>query len=507
MRRSQYWLARTVAQVVNTEILINTVLPQETRVAIVENGALQEIHIECAQAKGLVGNIYKGKITRVLPGMQAAFVDIGLARAGFIHVSDIMPLNENGMVTEQTEIDANIRKWVHEGQEVLVQVLKDPLGSKGARLNMHLSIASRYLVYMPDLDHVGVSLRLEDPAERERLQQLVTGILSTDNAQGYIVRTVAEGVDEAALRRDIDFLAKLWERVHAQQQQVKAPGIVYEDLCLLKWTLRDLLTSSIEAVRIDSQIAYDTVYEFAETFLPQELNKLQLYVGEDPIFEAYGIEAVLSGALERRVPLKSGGYLVIDETEAMTTIDVNTGAFVGSTNLEETIFKTNLEAVQAITRQLRLRNLGGIIVLDFIDMVDVAHQQRLIDALDKALANDPARTYRTALSDLGLVEMTRKRNHESLRQQMCKPCQHCEGRGYIKSTQAMAYEIFRDILREARAYTAAGGLLVFAAEMVVAALLDEHAAELAELEAQVECPVTVKVEPSFHQEIYEIALV
>lgn len=497
---------RTVTQVVNTEILID-ITPQENRVAVIENGLLQEIHLERSDLKGLVGNIYKGKVVRVLPGMQAAFVDVGLERAGFLHVSDIMPLSEEDQDVDLASPEADIRKWLHEGQEIIVQVVKDPLGTKGARLTTHLSIASRYLVYMPDLGHIGVSLRLEDEIERDRLQAMMSDILAEAGAKGYIVRTVAEGVEHAVLKRETEFLDKLWQQIQHRQTALVAPAIVHEDLPLLKRTIRDLLTSQVEAVRIDSETAYQSMCQFTEDFMPQEASKLKLYVGDMPIFEAYGVEEELKRALDGKVSLKSGGYLVIDQTEAMTTIDVNTGAFVGSINLEETIFKTNLEAVQAIARQLRLRNLGGIIVLDFIDMTEQSHKDKLMAALNNALQNDPARTHVMPLSDLGLIEMTRKRIHESLVKQMCEPCPSCEGRGYVKSITTISYEILRELLREARAYAAAGGLVVFASERVVHALLDEHAQALAELETFIDRPIKLKIEASFGQETYEIALI
>ncbi|MDO8953266.1 MAG: ribonuclease G [Gammaproteobacteria bacterium] len=490
-----------------TEILVN-VSPQETRVAIIENGLLQEVHLERANLRGIVGNVYKGKIVRVLPGMQAAFVDIGLERAGFLHVSDVMPLRKDDEpVIDFNSSEADVRKWLSEGQELLVQVVKDPLGTKGARLTTHLSVASRYLVYMPDLHHVGVSMRLENEEERLRLQTVMAKILKTEAPKGYIIRTVAEGISDEALAHDIVFLEKLWQSIKEKALLVQASAIIYEDLPLVKRAMRDMLNHTVEKVRIDSMPAYESLLDFVGEFVPGASEKLEFFAGEMPIFEMYGVESELQKALKRKVPLKSGGYLVIDQTEAMTTIDVNTGGYVGNVNLEETIFKTNSEAVQVIGRQLRLRNLGGIIILDFIDMTDEEHKLQLLSALEKVLARDHAKTSISQLSDLGLVQMTRKRTQESLAQQLCELCPECEGRGSVKTPQTISYEIFREILRESKFYDTAQGFLILASNAIIDWMMEEESQTLGELETSLGRPIRLKVDSTYVREQYDIVLI
>lgn len=491
---------------VKTELLIN-VAPREVRVAVIENGLLQEVHVERPNRRGLVGNIYKGKVVRVLPGMQAAFVEIGLERAGFLHVSDVMPLKRDETeVVDLNTPEADVRRWLYEGQELLVQVIKDPMGTKGARLTTHLSVAARYLVYMPDLQHIGISVRLENEEERVRLQHVMEQILKTDHPHGYIIRTVADGVPGEALAADMQFLDKLWQSVREKAQSVKAPAPVYEDLPLVKRALRDMVNDLVEKIRIDSPLVFEDLYAFSDEFVPGVCSKLELYHGETPIFDMYGVEEELQKALKRHVTLKSGGHLVIDQTEAMTTIDVNTGAYVGSLNLEETIFKTNLEAAQIIGRQLRLRNLGGIIIIDFIDMMEQEHKEQLLATLEKVLARDYARTHVSEISPLGLVQMTRKRTQESLAHQLCEECPHCEGRGKLKTIETVCYEIFREVLRESKVYDAAEGFLVMAAEPVVDWLMNEESQALGELEASLGRPIRLKVEPNYGQEQYDIIL-
>lgn len=490
---------------IRSEILMN-VAPYETRVAIIENGVFQEVHIERENQRGLVGNIYKGRITRVLPGMQAAFVDIGLERSGFLHVSDVMPFcSDESDIIDLNSSEADVRKWLRDGQEVLVQVMKDPLGTKGARLTSHLSLASRYLVYMPDLDHIGISLRIEDEAERDRLQDVMKQALNADNPRGFIVRTAADGENQEDLNRDIQFLLRLWQDILDMAATVTTPGLVYEDLPLDIRTLRDYVNDQVDKVRVDNLDTFSRLCHFADKFVPGIRERLSYYAGEDPIFEMYGVEEELSRALDRRVSLKSGGYLIIDQTEAMTTIDVNTGGYVGMINLEETIFKTNLEAAKAIGRQLRLRNLGGIIIIDFIDMTDLEHKEKVIEALESALARDYAKTKFTQLSELGLVEMTRKRTQESLAQYLCQPCPMCQSRGRIKTIQTVCYEIFREIQRESRAY-AADGFLVVASPEVIELLMNDESAGLGELELRVAKPIKLQAETSYPQEQYDIVL-
>ncbi|WP_263078230.1 ribonuclease G [Endozoicomonas sp. Mp262] len=487
------------------EILMN-ITPMESRVALVENGVLQEIYIERSCSRGIVGNVYKGKVVRVLPGMQAAFVDIGLERAAFIHASEIAPRNDkNG--DDQNEI--SIVGLVHEGQALVVQVTKDPLGTKGARLTTHISLPARYLVLMPHNNHVGISLRIEDEEERERLRTLVEGCLEQESRQeqgGFILRTAAEGIGEEEVRADILFLHRLWSSIEESIRETRAPAVIYEDLPLPQRTMRDLVNPDIEKIRIDSQETFQKVHKFVKKLVPQVDGRVEYYPGERPIFDLFGVEDEINKALSRKVQLKSGGYLIIDQTEAMTTIDVNTGAFVGHRNLEETIFKTNLEAAVAIARQLRLRNLGGIIIIDFIDMEEPEHQRQVQRAFDKSLEKDHAKTNITGVSDLGLVEMTRKRTRESLENVLCESCPTCSGRGTLKTAETVCYEIFREILRAARAYES-DGYRVLASESVVDRLLDEESNNVADLEQFIGKPVRFQVEPIYSQEQFDVVLV
>ncbi|WP_239986729.1 ribonuclease G [Fastidiosibacter lacustris] len=491
---------------VKAEILMN-IAAHEKRVAVIENGVLQEVHIERENQRGIVGNIYKGKITRVLPGMQAAFVDIGLERAGFLHVSDVMPIaSDESAGIDLNSKEADVRHWLREGQSILVQVLKDPLGTKGARLSAHLSLASRYLVHMPDLDHIGISLRIESEEERERLQQVMKEALGYEYPRGFIIRTVAEGLSSKELRKDIIFLQNLWQGVVDSASTVTKAGVVYEDLSLVMRTLRDFANDKVERIRIDNIDMYSELCRFSDKFVPGVREKLELYRSDNPIFDMYGVEEELARALDRKVPLKSGGYIIIDQTEAMTTIDVNTGAYVGMVNLEETIFKTNLEAVRVIGRQLRLRNLGGIIIIDFIDMLDDEHKEQVLDALAKVLELDYARTTFSGLSELGLVEMTRKRTQESLVQFLCEPCPMCQGKGRIKTVQTICYEIFREIKREACTYQS-NGFLIVASSAVVDALQNDESFGLGELEIIISKPIKLQAEFSYAQQMYDIVLI
>jgi ribonuclease G len=486
------------------EILIN-VSPVETRVALVENGVVQELYIERSHGKGYVGNIYKGKVVRVLPGMQAAFVDIGLERTGFIHAADMVPESPAG---EPRAADVpDIRNLVREGQSILVQVAKDPISTKGARLTTHLTLSSRYLVYMPNSSHIGVSVRIEDEQERERLRHVMDsapGLYSVTG--GFIVRTVAEGATAEAILADIPFLQKLWADLSDKLTSIPVPGVVHKDMPLYLRALRDLARAPIDKIRVDSRLTFQQMLDFASNYSPQLVDLIECYTGERPLLDLYGVEEEIRRALDTRVPLKSNGYLIIEQTEAMTTVDVNTGAFVGHRNLEETIFKTNLEAATAIARQLRLRNLGGIIILDFIDMQDQEHQRQVLRALEKALEKDHAKTRITGVSELGLVEMARKRTRESLGQMLCEACPVCAGRGQVKSAETVCYEIFREILRESRSYDNQK-FLVLAAPLVVDRLLDEEAAYVADLEAFIGRTIEFQVESLFTQEQYDIVLV
>ena len=499
------------------EILIN-VTPVETRVALVENGMLQEVYIERSSNRGIVGNIYKGRVVRVLPGMEAAFVDIGLERAAFIHVSDIVSSPDSDKPMPE---HADIALLLREGQTLIVQVIKDPIGTKGARLTTQLSIASRYLVYMPGLSHIGISQRIEDELERERLKQLilscqsqispaVTEGSSEEETQalsaGFIARTAAEGAGEEEFKADVRFLLRLWKKLQQRIKDYSAPSVIYQDLPLFTRAIRDLVKPQTEKIRIDSNESYAIVKEFAENFLIDVSDRLEYYPGERPIFDLYNVDDEIQKALGRKVQLKSGGYLIIDQTEAMTTIDVNTGGFVGHRNLEETIFKTNLEAARTIGRQLRLRNLGGIIILDFIDMDDEEHKRQVLRMLEKMLERDHARTTVSCVSELGLVEMTRKRTTESLGQTLCEPCHVCEGTGLLKTAETVCYEIMREILRVNRAYDAQV-YLVMASQSVIDRLLDEESDNVADLETFIGKQIKFQVEVMYNQGQFDVVLV
>ena len=487
---------------ISEEILIN-ITPQETRVAIVENGALQELCIERQSSRGIVGNIYKGKVNRVLPGMEAAFVDIGLDKAGFLHVSDIDARDAE----EGTDVPVQhrpINELLREGQTLLVQVVKDPMGTKGARLTTEISVPSRYLVYMPNSNLIGISVKIEDEQERERLRSLLAEYLIEKSNGGCIVRTAAEGVDHEELRRDINFLRNLWDSLAEYAQTVSPGTLVHEDLPLALRALRDMVGKETSLVKVDSRETWQKMIKFSSRYIPDLPAQIEHYPGERPLFDLHNIDDEIERALGRQVILKSGGYLIFDQTEAMTTIDINTGAFVGHQNLEETIFKTNLEASQAIARQLRLRNLGGIIIIDYIDMEHDEHKRQVLKALKKYLDKDHAKTQVCDVSPLGLVEMTRKRTRESLEHTLCETCHTCAGRRSHKTTETVCYEIFREILRVARLYDEAQHLLVMGTQDVIDRLLDEEAAGLAELETFVRIPVKLQVEAHFSQETYDV---
>ncbi|MEE9492093.1 MAG: ribonuclease G [Gammaproteobacteria bacterium] len=482
------------------ELLVN-VTPRETRVAIVENGVLQEVIIERARRRGLVGNIYKGVVSRVLPGMQAAFIDIGLDRAAFLHASDVIAEKKT---TQSDPGEDLISRLLHEGQRLLVQVIKDPLGTKGARLTTHITIPSRYLVFMPDTKNVGVSQRIEEEKERERLRQFILEA-EEDSPHGVIIRTAAEGVDEEAILSDYFFLNRLWTSVRKRSGEVKPGSAVHEDLPLVLRVLRDITDQEVDKMRIDSRETYERIEKFVSQFTPELKGKLEYYPGERPIFDIYSTEDEIQKALEKKVQLKSGGYLIIDQTEAMTTIDVNTGGYVGHRNLEETIYKTNLEAAQAIVRQLRLRNLGGMIIIDFIDMQVEEHKRQVLRALEKSIERDHAKCQISEISRLGLVQMTRKRTRESLEHILCEACPTCGGRASVKTAETVCYELFREIMREARQFDT-GQLLVLASQEVIDMLLDEESTSLAELEDFIQKPIRLQVESLYTQEQFDVVL-
>jgi ribonuclease G len=482
------------------EILVN-VAPRETRAAIVETGVLQEIYIERTSRRGLVSNLYKGRVSRVLPGMQAAFVDIGLERTAFLHVADIANVpTDDTIVLPPVE---DIRRLVSPGDDILVQVIKDPLGTKGARLTTFIALPSRYLVYMPRGDGIGVSARIDDETERQRLKDAVSAFVPLGAEGGYILRTAAQGVSGESLREDMVYLEKLWRHVRGKSLETQPGAIVHADLPLALRVLRDELSRGVGRVSVDSPREHAQMVEFAAAFMPDAATRIELHSGPRPIFDLHGIEDELAKALDRKVTLKSGGHLVIDQTEAMTTIDVNTGAYVGHRNLEETIFRTNLEAAVAIARQLRLRNLGGIIIIDFIDMRDEAHRRQVLAALERALSDDRAQTHIVSLSPLGLVEMTRKRTRESLEHLLCTACPTCEGRGFVKSAETVCNEIFREIVRQSRQFVSRE-LLILAHQDVVDRLLEDESATLAELESQVGRPIRMQVETLYGVDQYDV---
>jgi ribonuclease G len=484
------------------DILINWA-PQETRVAIVENGAAQELHIERTLERGQVGNVYLGKVARVLPGMQSAFIDIGLERAAFLHVADLHPPGGNG-ARHADAPQVPIERQVFEGQTLMVQVIKDAIGTKGARLSAQVSIAGRMLVFLPQDNHIGISQKIGSPELREQLRARVTA-LAGDGGGGFILRTNAEEASDAELGDDIAYLRKTWGGIR-ERAQAQAPGtLLHQDLSLAERVLRDLTTEVTQTIRIDSKLQFDALTEFGRVYMPGAVAKLELYRGERPIFDLFGIEEEIVRALARRVELKSGGYLIIDQTEALTTIDVNTGGYVGARNFEDTIFKTNLEAAGAIARQLRLRNLGGIIIADFIDMLREDHQQAVLAELRKQLARDRTRTTVSGFTQLGLVEMTRKRTRESLAHMLCQPCPTCDGRGQVKTARSVCYDILREILREARQFDPKE-FRVVASATVVEMLLDEESPHLAGLSEFIGKPISLSAEPTMNPEQYDIVL-
>ena len=487
----------------STEVLINAGT-HEARAAVVENGVLQEVFLERSSRRGLISNIYKGRVSRVLPGMQAAFIEIGMERTAFLHASDIFdPRHEaTGIEPLRTE---NIRSLVAEGNEILVQVVKDPLGTKGARLTTYITLPSRYLVYMPQGRGVGVSARIENESERERLRGAVLAGLEPDENAGYIVRTAAEDAPPEALRADMLYLRRLWEFVRQKGLRTGPGHLVHADLPLHLRILRDLLRPDFERVLVDQPNAHREMREFAGAFIPEILPRIELYEERRPIFELHHVEEEIQKALDRKVSLKSGGYLIIDQTEAMTTIDVNTGAFVGHRNLEETIFRTNLEAAVTIARQLRLRNLGGIIIIDFIDMEEPEHRRQVLQALERALGDDHVKTNISSVSPLGLVEMTRKRTRESLEHLLCQACPTCEGRGFVKTAETVCYEVFREILRQARQFECQQ-LMVLAHQDVIERLLDEESSALGELELVTGIPIRLQAESLYGVDQYDVVL-
>ena len=494
------------------DILVNWT-PHETRVAVIENGSVQELHLERALERGLVGNIYLGKVARVLPGMQSAFIDIGLERAAFLHVADLH--NANGGGTGRSNNDAAlpvpIERQVFEGQTLTVQVVKDPIGTKGARLSTQVSIAGRLLVHLPQDNHLGISQKIGSPELREQLRQRLNTLVGREEGGapytggGFILRTNAEEASDEELADDIAYLRKTWGGIRERALASPAGTLLHQDLTLAERVLRDLANDDTGNIRIDSRLQFEHLRAFGDTYTPGSVKKLQHYTGERPIFDLFNIDEEIRKALARRVDLKSGGYLIIDQTEALTTVDVNTGGFVGARNFDDTIFKTNLEAAGAIARQLRLRNLGGIIIADFIDMTRDDHQQAVLAEFRKQLARDRVRTTVSGFTQLGLVELTRKRTRESLAHMLCEPCPTCEGRGILKTARSVCYDILREVLREARQFNPKE-FRVVASAGVVEMLLDEESPHLAGLSEFIGKPISLSVEPGFTPEQYVIVL-
>ncbi len=481
------------------EILVN-VTPSEVRAALLENGVLQEVYIERAARRGLISNIYKGRVSRVLPGMQAAFIDIGMSRTAFLHASDIASpdVAENQV--------ADIKNLLREGDGIMVQVVKDPLGNKGARLTTYITLPSRHLVLLPHSESVGVSARIEDVDERDRLRGIVEGLLETHELKcGAIVRTVAEGATPAALEADLRYSLKLWDIVQERCGLANVKTLVHEDLSLPLRVLRDLVSADVERILVDSEADFAAMREFSKTYLPDAEPMLELYKRRRPIFDLHGIEDEIKRSLDRSIPLKSGGYIIFDQTEAMTTVDVNTGGYVGHRNLEETIYRTNLEAAVAIARQLRLRNLGGIIIIDFIDMEETDHRENVLQVLEDSLSRDHARHHVTPVSPLGLVEMTRKRTRESLQHILGEDCPGCDGRGFVMTAETVCFEVFREVIRQSRQFEF-DEVLVLAHQDVIELLLDEQARSLAELEEQTGKSIRLQTEALYLQDQFDVVL-
>ncbi|MCD6188273.1 MAG: Rne/Rng family ribonuclease [Desulfuromusa sp.] len=499
-----------------TKELVICTTSHETRVALLEGGHIAELYIERDQQLGIVGNIYKGKVIRVLPGMQAAFVDVGLEKAAFLYVADVldeMEKLERSIEGDEDTLEPDgcaelpplppIEDLLTEGQELLVQISKEPIGTKGARITSHISLPGRHLVYMPTVDHIGISRRIESEEERERLRQSVESMRAPGT--GFIVRTVSEGKSEGDLRHDMEFLVGLWDNLSRGIDEVRAPSLVHSDLDVTSKVLRDILTEDVKRIVVDNVEEYDKIVRFLRTFMPRLNYCIELYKGDEPVFDAYGLEVEISRSLGRKVWLKSGGSIIIEQTEALVAIDVNTGRYVGKHNLEDTILKTNLEALKEIAFQLRLRNIGGLIIIDFIDMEKEAHREKVHAMLEEALKSDKNKTNILKISELGLVEMTRKRVRESIGRTLCEPCSYCEGKGYVRGKMTIIYEILRELHRE-MVDLPAGHLTLLAHPEVTSLLIDEERCGLDELEQRYGRTVSINSRPGFHIEQFEIAL-
>jgi len=474
----------------------------ETRVALVSQGAIEELHIERASVQGYVGNVYLGKVERVLPGMQSAFISIGLQRAAFLHVADIWESRE---AKHNGQTHPNIERLLFEGQTLMVQVIKDPIGTKGARLSTHISLAGRLLVYLPQETYIGISQRISDEEHREVLREKLMTVMPADMKGGFIIRTQAEDATETELADDLHYLRQTWNKIAQQSTLLPAPALLHRDLTLAQRVLRDISSENTTSIWVDDPSLIEPLRAFAHHYTPRVIDKIIPYAGQRPLFDLHQVDEEIERALARRVDLKSGAYLVIDQTEAMCTIDVNTGAYIGSQNFADTVFRTNLEAAHVIARQLRLRNLGGIILIDFIDMNDAAHKEQVLEELKRALAKDRVRTTVSGFTSLGLVEMTRKRTRESLSHLLCESCAVCSGKGNVKTAQTVCYEILREIEREARQFTPRE-FRIIASQTVIDRFLEEDSQYLIELEERIGKPIVLLVESIFSQEKYDIVL-
>ena len=499
------------------EIFINST-PQENRIAITEDGILAEFLIERKEEMGIAGNIYKGKVARVLPGMQAAFVDIGMEKAAFLHASDFYAVPEDVQLITASAEDVDfeeapkppppsrrlpLERRISTGEEILVQVAKDPLGTKGARITSHVSLPGRYMVFMPNTKHTGISRRIESEDERKRLKEIAQSLRTEEG--GFILRTACEGRSKREIQRDLSFLTKLWKRIQKKATTAPAPSLIHQDLDLITRAIRDFFTTETAQVVVDSAKDHRRIVDFVRNFMPRLKSKIVLYNDKEPLFDRYGIEDKIEKALERRVWLKSGGYIIIERTEALTAIDVNTGRFVGKRSQEETIFKTNLEATQEIVRQLRLRNVGGLIIIDFIDMEKEGNRKKVYEALKEALKKDKARTNILKISELGLVEMTRQRTRESLENQLLSPCPHCEGRGRVKSPVTVAYDVLRAIKKQEMNVENGRNIIVRMHPDVANFLYDEKTNSLDSLEREINHKIIIKASQELRQEQYEIS--
>ena len=508
-----------------SEIIINA-NPREIRVGVMENHVAVEFYIDHKRDEDIVGNIYKGRVSRVLPGIQVAFVDIGLGKAGFLYVSDVdiidimeehesLLTKKEGEDAEKEEIGFQRRKRrdsdrsylieevLQEGQEILVQVSKNPIGTKGARITTYITLPGRYLVFMPTIDHIGISRRIEDEVERKRLKKLIQEI--KDSGAGYIVRTVGEGKNKEEFESDIKFLGKLWMDIKKRSENSKVPSLIYKDLDLIYRTLRDMFTQDVDQLIVDSSEVHQRCLEFADSYMPKFKSRVKLYDGKAPVFDEYGLEMEIEKALKRKVWLKSGGYIAIDQTEALVAIDVNTGKYVGKENPEATILKTNLEAAKEIVCQLRLRNIGGLIVIDFIDMEIESNKEKVYQALEQAVKTDRSRTNILKISELGLVEMSRQRVRDSINRILCQPCPYCEGKGSIKSSKTICYEVFDKIQKLVKnGNSNKKKILINVHPQVADLLLGEESDYLDHIEKKSDKKIIVKADFDMHQEQYEI---